>query len=102
MRKGRSRFYEVCEQQCAECLFSPNRIVSVGRMQELLRITHRQAHETDFECHKGTLAGRHIVCRGFYDAYPDHSQRMQVAGRLGLVRFVPVPDDLKGDPDGEG
>jgi hypothetical protein len=98
MLKDRSRFYEVCERQCSQCLFSPNRIVSVERMQELLRITQRRADETDFECHKGTLAGRRIVCRGFYDTYPDHSQRMQVAGRLGLVRFVPVPGEES--PDG--
>lgn len=97
-------YYAVCSRRCTECLFTPDRVVDVPRMQAVLRQCKvrpyytgpQRGGERDFECHKGTLAGQHIVCRGFYDTYPDHSPAMQIAGRLGLVQFVTPPGEADG------
>jgi hypothetical protein len=79
--------FEVCEKQCDQCLFSPNRIVPKKRMAEILRNCRRD--DKHFICHKGSIAGRDVCCRGFYDTQT--SQLMRIAQRLGMVKFVPIP-----------
>lgn len=56
---------KVCSHQCDQCLFSPNRIVSPARMKEILSVCI--AEDQHFECHKGTVVGVSLVCRGFFD-----------------------------------
>jgi len=59
---------KVCEQQCDQCLFSKNRVVSKERMAQIVK----QCRENDnhFECHKASIAGLRVMCRGFYDTQP--------------------------------
>lgn len=79
--------FEVCEKQCEQCLFSPNRIVSKKRMGEILKdCRQKDAH---FQCHKASIVGRDVCCRGFYETQT--SQLMRIAGRLNMIKFVPVP-----------
>lgn len=75
---------KVCSKQCDQCLFTSNRIVSKGRAAQLIKDTLRK--DTEFECHKGTIAGQHIVCRGWFDRYP--TQNIRIAGRLGVIKYV--------------
>lgn len=86
------RGFEVMESRCDQCLFDPaNRIVSAERAREVLNECRRT--DTHFVCHKSTIAdGGNVCCRGFYDANPMASNSMRIAARLGVVRFVPVPD----------
>ena len=81
---------EICEERCNQCLFSPNRIVSKSRMAEIVRDCRRK--DTFFQCHKHTIAGRDVMCRGYYETQPP-SQMQRIAERLGMMRFVPMPKE---------
>jgi hypothetical protein len=88
--------FEVCEKRCDECLFSKNRIVSKARMSDLLLEACR--NDSYFQCHKGTLVGRKICCRGFYTRYERDVLIIRLAKLLKIVKFVPVPGG--GRPEG--
>jgi len=74
----------VMSKRCAECLMSDGKIVSDRRRASLLRECQRKG--TYFLCHKGTIAGEAIVCRGFYDT--GSNQMCRIADRLGVVDFT--------------
>jgi hypothetical protein len=78
--------FEVCDKPCAQCLFSKNRIVSAKRVKEIL--TDCAQKDTHFQCHKGTIEGKDICCRTFYDTRT--SQMIRIAQRLNKVKFVDV------------
>lgn len=83
---------KVCERQCDQCLFGKNRIVTLARKKDILK----QCIEGDqhFECHKGTMAGLKIVCRGFYNQMT--SSAIQISQRMGWIEFVdPFTELLK-------
>lgn len=79
---------EICEERCNQCLFSKDRIVSGERMADIISDCRRK--DSHFLCHKHTIAGRDVMCRGFYETQPP-SQMLRIAGRLDAVTFVPVP-----------
>lgn len=87
--------FQVCAKRCDQCLFSPNRIVTVARMRKILAQAKRD--DQHFICHKHTL--RHldgnateqeanVCCKGFYDRDPSATNLMRIAGRLSMVQFV--------------
>lgn len=52
-------------ERCDQCLYGPNRIVSKARFQDILsEIEGRDCH---FICHKATIVGRDVCCRGDWD-----------------------------------
>ncbi|AUR95949.1 hypothetical protein NVP1215B_031 [Vibrio phage 1.215.B._10N.222.54.F7] len=75
---------EVSKKCCGQCLFTKNKIVSDERRDSLIKET--VAADTHFICHKGSIIGKDIVCRGFYDKHP--STLIQVSERLGMVKEV--------------
>ena len=83
--------FKVCEGQCAHCLFTPNRIVSGKRMKEILNDCRKS--DTHFVCHKASIAGKEVCCRGFYDTQT--SNLIRIAGRLNCIKFV---DPATGKP----
>ena len=86
--KSRSTHLEVCEERCDQCLFTANRIVSGERAAELIKGCNKTGKF--FVCHKGSINGNdNLCCRGFYDL--QSTPITQIAGRLDLVKFVPVP-----------
>lgn len=76
---------EIKETQCDQCLFSKNRIVDAKRMKEI--VTECRRKDTHFECHKGTIEGKNIVCHGWFTRFT--SQMIRIAGRLNMIKFVP-------------
>lgn len=74
----------VCEKRCDECLYSSAKIVGDERRADVLQSCRQSGRY--FLCHKSTMRGAAVVCRGFFDAEPNQS--CQVADRLGLVLFV--------------
>lgn len=91
-------FFLVAAEQCDECLFTPGRIVSSQRMAGVLRECRQE--DAHFVCHKYTVAEmygaeefRNVCCRGFWDRNPETTNLMRIASRLGVVRFVALPDD---------
>ena len=80
--------FQVCEKQCAQCLFTKARIVSDARAKEVIADCEKKG--TYFVCHKGSLAGNNqLCCRGFFDNV--ETTVTALAKELGLVRYVPVP-----------
>jgi hypothetical protein len=59
-------------------------------MAEILKDCVR--NDTHFECHKGSIAGENIVCRGFFDNYS--TNLIRIMGRLNGLQFV-NPDSLQ-------
>jgi hypothetical protein len=55
---------KLCSQKCDQCLFTPNRIVSAERMNDI--IDQCKADGDFFICHKSPT-GDKWICRGFYD-----------------------------------
>ncbi len=83
--------FDVMHTRCDQCLFDPeNRIVSSDRARDVLQSCRRD--DTHFICHKATIAGREVCCRGFYDANPMAINLMRIASDLGAVRFVDVDE----------
>lgn len=80
--------FKVYAERCAECLFSKDKIVSNARRKELL--ADCRSRDTHFICHKASIAGDSICCRGFYDT--QSTNLIRVAQRLGAVEFVPFPE----------
>lgn len=78
-------------EKCNECLFTPERIVSSERAKELLRQANRK--DIHFVCHKATIKGRDICCRGFYDTQT--SQMIRISQRLNCVDFIKEKDIKK-------
>jgi hypothetical protein len=79
--------FKVCVEKCDQCLFSLNKIVSDDRRAEILE--ECKSKDSHFICHKATLDGQNLCCRGFYDTQT--SQLIRIAGRLNCIEFVPVP-----------
>lgn len=80
-----ARFLHVCKNKCDQCLFSPNRIVSKERMQEILDDCAK--NNSQFLCHKFQI--KHpkskVICRGFYEE--KDSVAMQFAKRYNIQTF---------------
>ena len=71
---------------CGQCLTTKGRIVPGRRAAEIVRSCKRSG--THFQCHKGSMVGLNIHCRGVHDAIGG-SQAHTFAVRLGIpVREV--------------
>jgi hypothetical protein len=81
---------EICQERCNQCLFSENRIVSKARMADIVSDCRRK--DAFFLCHKHSMAGRDVMCRGFYETQPP-SQMQRIAERLNAIEFVPTPKE---------
>jgi len=78
--------FKVREKQCDQCLFSVSRIVSLKRMREIVKdCTLSNSH---FICHKATIEGKDVCCRGFYDTQGYKTNIIRIAERLKAVEFV--------------
>lgn len=78
---------KVCAKQCDQCLFSKDRIVSSNRMKDILNDCRRQ--DTHFVCHKSSMEGGSVCCKGFYDTQT--SNLIRIMQRLNGIEFVEVP-----------
>jgi hypothetical protein len=79
----------VMKKACRECLFTPNRLVSEERKNQLIE----ESKDSFFICHEGTQRGQTICCRNFYERYKDISQGLKMAQFLnmlhpGMIQFV--------------
>lgn len=83
--------FQVQTEKCDQCLFGPNRIVPVSRMRAILASCKRD--DGHFICHKSTVQGGNVCCRGFYDANPEATNLMRIAARLKVIRFVKIEDE---------
>ena len=76
---------KIMEERCDQCLYGPNKIVSNKRRTEIIReITRKDCH---FICHKASIAGLDVACRGDFDQR-GCGQLGRIMGRLGAIEFV--------------
>ncbi len=77
--------FKVMKERCSECLYGDKKIVGNRRRSEILR---KLDHEDGwFICHKATIAGMEVNCRGDWDQRGG-GQLGRIASRLGAVEFV--------------
>lgn len=94
IRDALSSALQVCSRPCDECLFSKNKLVSDQRAGEILEQCEEE--RTHFICHKGTLAGKNIVCNGFYrEKTTPYLELMKATGKIELID----PFDLQADEE---
>lgn len=82
---------QVYQQACDNCLLSPNAIVSPERRKEILQACKDK--QTFFVCHRSSMDGGNVCCSKFFDQLGHLSQAVRIAERLGVVQFVPLPED---------
>lgn len=75
--------FEIMAERCNQCLYGKNKIVSNKRRAEILK--HLNAKDDFFICHKATLAGRIVACRGDWENR-GCGQSGRIAGRLDSLR----------------
>ena len=73
--------FEVMSRKCDQCLMTKDRIVSGRRAAQLVEECRRK--DQSFLCHKGTMEGRKIACRGHFDT--GVGQFSRIAERLGMI-----------------
>ncbi len=57
--------FKVMKERCDQCLYGKNKVVSNARRAEILR--EIEAKDCNFICHKATIAGQEVCCRGDFD-----------------------------------
>lgn len=85
---------------CGECLTTRNRVVSGERAAEIVRGCRRTGKH--FQCHKGSIAGLNVHCRGVHDLLVRQwggSTAYQIATRFGIEVREVNPDALEGGED---
>lgn len=81
---------------CGQCLTSKDRIVSGERAAQIVRDCRRQDHH--FQCHKGSMVGKIIHCRGVHDIMGG-SQAYRIAKTFGIPVREVDPDALSPHPE---
>lgn len=86
VREGVS--YELMTAPCDQCLTTRDRIVSGERAAALVAGCRRE--DVKFICHKASIAGRNIACRGVHDAIgPCRAYRFARAIGVPVVEIDP-------------
>lgn len=82
----------VMAERCAQCAFTPQRIVPGSRVAQIVRETKDDAG-AHFICHKTTLAGGgDAICAAWYDTFGDRDPILCLAEAMGVIEFQAVPD----------
>lgn len=81
--------FKVMAERCNQCLYGPDKIVSNTRRAQIIRDLDRR--DNHFICHKATLKGKDVACRGDWDQR-GCGQIGRIAGRLGVVEFIKESD----------
>lgn len=80
---------DVCGHRCDECLFSPSKIVSDKKRDEILE--NCETEQVHFNCHKGTQIGKSVVCHGFFTQKT--APLLEIAKQLGNIQYLD-PEEL--------
>lgn len=82
---------KVCDKMCNQCLYTSKAIVDEQRKAE---IQGDQDPNHWFICHKATLKGKKVMCRGYYEANKD-GLFIKLAEKLGRISFVNVENNSR-------
>lgn len=82
-------------RRCDQCLTTRGRVVSGERAAEI--IAGCRAEATHFQCHKGSIAGVNLHCRGVHDLLlrlEGGSQAWRFGTRIGVTVREVDPEEL--------
>ena len=82
--------FQVANKQCENCLLGPNALVSPEAVRQHLKTCREK--DCHFICHKASMEGKDICCRGFYDTQT--SNLIRVMQRIGGIEFVELPEGV--------
>lgn len=85
MQNKKAPILLLAARPCDQCLTTRNRIVPGARAAEIIRDC--RARNIHFTCHKGSLLGENIHCRGVHDRYPSLSYRFARAFDIEIVEL---------------
>lgn len=77
----------LASRRCRECLVTKGRIVPGSRAAELVVQCRRE--DVHFVCHKGSLAGLNLHCRGVHEIAPARSYRFAKAHGIPVREIDP-------------
>ena len=80
--------FKVSDKRCNQCLFTKNKIVSDSRRDEVIKKCLKG--DKHFICHKASLVGQDVCCRGFYEEFGRDVRSPRMATILGVIDFVDV------------
>lgn len=78
---------KVQKRQCKKCLFSPNKVVSDKRKEEILKSC--KENNRNFICHVASHNGVESTCRGFYDNAANKEINAMLE-MLGQIEFTEI------------
>lgn len=80
----------LCGQKCPTCIFRPGNLMHLqeGRLQDMVDSALAADGAGSIVCHDTLDEPRNAICRGFWDAYKDRVQLLQVAARMGFVKLI--------------
>lgn len=78
----------IAKERCKNCLLGPDALVSPAQVKAHLQKCARD--DSHFICHRASMKGEDICCRGFYDTRT--TNLIRVMGRLGAIEFVDLPE----------
>lgn len=76
--------FEVMARPCNQCLMTPNRVVPARRAMLILRQCKRD--DASFECHKGSIEGRHVACHNHF--MTGVGQFSRICERMGMLEWI--------------
>jgi hypothetical protein len=87
----------LASRRCAECLVTKKRVVNGSRAAELVKQCRRD--DVHFQCHRGTIAGINLHCRGVHEIAPGRAFRFAKAFDIPIREIDPetlpkVEDDI--------
>ena len=75
----------VRDSECAQCLFSPDRIVPGSRAAQIVRHT-KSSDGASFVCHRSQTQGEaEAICAGWWSRFATSDPIMQLAIARGIV-----------------
>lgn len=78
----------LASKRCSECLLSSERIVPGSRAAEIIRKCRTE--DVHFVCHKGSLVGLNLHCRGMHETVgPSRAFRFAKACNIPVVEVDP-------------
>lgn len=81
----------VLSDKCAQCAFTPGRIVTGGRVADIVRQT-ADVDGAHFICHKTTIAGDgDAICAGWYEHFGSRDPLLRLAECMGIIERVDEP-----------
>lgn len=96
--KAKPVAYELMARRCGECLVTKERIVPGSRAAEL--VAKCRADDVKFLCHKSTMAGGAVACRGVHDL-TGGCRAFRFASAVGIPIHLFNPETLEREPDDE-